>query len=161
MTRGLLKQGIILILFAALLFFMCPVPSFADSGTTILILLGLAFIVVLIIHADQNLFKGMFFDAYGLDSNGILQWAQDTQAMQGRDMFYDCDWLLTPKLDNRLWTGAGVTMRFSPTSADYFSELAYGGNIVMGYNTDDWNYMARFIQFDDETIAKLEATYRF
>jgi hypothetical protein len=116
MTRGLLKQGIILILFAALLFFMCPVPSFA---------------------------------------------AQDTQAMQGRDMFYDCDWLLTPKLDNRLWTGAGVTMRFSPTSADYFSELAYGGNIVMGYNTDDWNYMARFIQFDDETIAKLEATYRF
>ena len=159
MFKKMIKRAIVLSLLTALLLMMLPAPSYADDST-IWILLGLAFIVVLVINADDNLFKDMYFDAYNLETGTILELQNDEFFIN--DVYYDIDWLLANRTDNELWGGAGLTMKFTPSGLQCFTDETVGCNFLIGYDTDEWNWLMRYVMFEDEeSLAKLEATYSF
>lgn len=159
MLKKMIKRAVVLMLLTALLLMMLPAPAYAD-GDTLWILLGLAFIVVLVINAEDNLFKDMYFDTYSMETGTLMELGNGKYLYN--DVYYDLDWLFVRKADSRLWGGAGLTMKFTPSYSNYFTDEAIGGNFLLGYNNDEWDWLARYVTFEDgESLAKLEATYRF
>lgn len=158
--KRLVRKALITVLLTALLLMMMPTPSYAD-GDTLWVLLGLAFIVVLIINADDNLFKNMMIDVYGLDAETLMS-LNNNQLVSGRDVFYDFDWLFGGREEGKLWAGTGIAMKLSSSYSNYFLDRAFGGNLVIGYNDDNWDWLARYVVLEDgESVAKLEATLKF
>ena len=161
MMKRMLRKTLIMVLLTVLLLVMLPTPSYAD-GDSIWFLLGLAFIVVLVINADDNLFKNMYYDVYGLDAEALMLNSSDGTMLLGQDLYYDIDWLFAEREEGQLWAGTGITMRFSPSYSNYYTDRAFGGNVLLGYNNDDWDWLARYIILEDgESVAKVEATFKF
>ena len=112
MFKKMIKRAVVLTVMIALLLMMLPAPTYAD-GDSIWLLLGLAFIVVLILNADDNLFKDMYFDTYSMEMGPLMELGDGMYSYN--DIYYDLDWLFARRAEGKLWGGAGLTMKFTPS----------------------------------------------
>jgi hypothetical protein len=66
---------------------------------------------------------------------------------------FSLNWLITDKKDGRLWVSAGIDL-----SADMdmtgleFDETAYGGNILLGYESDPLDFQIRFLRTSEDEL---------
>ena len=159
MFKKMIRRAVVLTVMTALLLMMLPAPTYAD-GDTLWVLLGLAFITVLILNADDNLFKDMYIDTYSPETGTLMELGDGMYSYN--DIYYDLDWLFARKTEGKLWGAAGLTMKFTPSYSNYFNDQAVGGNFLLGYNNDEWDWLARYVTFKDGgSLAKFEATCRF
>ena len=168
MHKGSIRNLVIMLLITALLFLLFPGAAFADSGTTVLV------VILVLVGAWILLDKAGYGDQW--DSYISLSGASPMMLMKlnpaspgyiGNDINFNYDWLLTDKRQNRVWTGAGMTLNYKGLDADATSlsasdEMRFGGNLMMGFSSEDYDFEMILFTFDDgETTGKLEFKYSF